>query len=121
MRTTTYPIDPSGRFPVSSPSRTDSGALIVEVRLDDMNAVESRIISRGETLNEERMAHTLVGQGHRRALRVDVSATNPARDILCVEGTVGHAFMFRLRCRRTKNTWVSGRNQLTIKTHYSLS
>jgi hypothetical protein len=45
MRTTTHPIDPSGRFPVFSTSRTDSGALIVEVRLDDVNAVESRIIS----------------------------------------------------------------------------
>jgi hypothetical protein len=45
MRTTTYPIDPSGRSPVLSPSRTDSGALIVEVGSDDVNAVERRVTS----------------------------------------------------------------------------
>jgi hypothetical protein len=45
MRTVTYPVEPSGKSSVLSPSRTDSRALIVEVGLDDVNAVERSITS----------------------------------------------------------------------------
>jgi hypothetical protein len=45
MRMVTYPMEPSDRSPVVSPSRTDSRALIVEVGLDDVNTVERSITS----------------------------------------------------------------------------
>jgi hypothetical protein len=44
MRMATYPIEPSGRSPVLSPSRTDSRALI-EVGLDYVKTAESSITS----------------------------------------------------------------------------
>jgi hypothetical protein len=81
MRMVTYPIEPSGRSPIFSPSRTDSRALIVEVGLDNVKTAESSSASvdTGGDVERGRDGTYTLDQGHRQALRVDVSATNPLR------------------------------------------